>query len=76
MTEYIHQKSKYNGPATLLNSNTCRNFTTRCRVPGAETPATPKTDFFVILVDDWRPQTNKTTKIFTLNVVMVLVTSL
>ena len=24
----------------------------------SETPATPKTEFFVILVDGWRPQTN------------------
>ena len=39
---------------------------------GSKTPATPKMEFFVTLVDGWRPQTNYTTETFILVVAMVL----
>ena len=43
---------------------------------GSKTPATPKTEFFVTLVDGWKPQTNNATKTFILDIVMVLDMSL
>ena len=42
---------------------------------GLKTPATPKMEFFVALIDGWRPQTNGT-KSFILDVAMDLGTAL